>query len=104
MSVERRLCKLKLVSARKKRKHIVLVSVKTEFLCRLHASLSNKQGRHRWQTPPPLLPLGSYFKRPKSSAVRTLTCNWYYCAEFIAKLKAARAGRRRRATLAYEQI
>ena len=24
--------------------------------------------------------LGSYFKRPKSSPVRPLACNWYYCA------------------------
>jgi len=33
--------------------------------------------------------LGSYFKRPKSSSVRPLACNWYYCAQFIAKPKAA---------------
>jgi len=33
--------------------------------------------------------LGSYFKRPKSSPVRPLACNWYYCAHFIAKPKAA---------------
>ena len=33
--------------------------------------------------------LGSYFKRPKSSPVRPSACNWYYCAEFIAKPKAA---------------
>ena len=33
--------------------------------------------------------LGSYFKRPKSSPVRPLACNWYYCAQFIAKPKAA---------------
>jgi len=26
--------------------------------------------------------LGSYFKRPKSSPVRPLACNWYYCAQF----------------------
>jgi len=31
---------------------------------------------------------GSYFKRPKCSPVRTLACNWYYCAQFIAKPKA----------------
>jgi len=36
-------------------------------------------------------PLGSYFKRLKSSPVRPLTCNWYYCAQFIAKPKAAGA-------------
>jgi len=33
--------------------------------------------------------LGSYFKRPNSSPVRPLACNWYYCAQFIAKPKAA---------------
>ena len=33
--------------------------------------------------------LGSYFKRPKSSPVRSLACNWYYCAQFTAKPKAA---------------
>ena len=33
--------------------------------------------------------LGSYFKRPKSSPVCPLACNWYYCAQFIAKPKAA---------------
>ena len=33
--------------------------------------------------------LGSYCKRPKSSPVRPLACNWYYCAQFVAKPKAA---------------
>ena len=33
--------------------------------------------------------LGSYFKRPKSSHVRPLACNWYYCAQFVAMPKAA---------------
>jgi len=33
--------------------------------------------------------LGSYFKRPKSSPVRSLACNWYYCAQLIAKPNAA---------------
>jgi len=33
--------------------------------------------------------LGSYFKRPKSSTVRPLARNWYYCAQFIAKSKAS---------------
>ena len=33
--------------------------------------------------------LGSYFKRPKSSPVRPLACNWYYCAQSIAKPNAA---------------
>ena len=33
--------------------------------------------------------LGSYLKRPKSSPVRPLTCNWYYCAQFVAEPKAA---------------
>jgi len=29
--------------------------------------------------------LGSYFKRPKSSPVRPLACNWYYCAHSQAR-------------------
>ena len=33
--------------------------------------------------------LESYFKRPKSSPVRPLACDWHYCAQFIAKPKAA---------------
>jgi len=33
--------------------------------------------------------LGSCFKRPKSRPVRPLACNWYYCAQLIAKPKAA---------------
>ena len=33
--------------------------------------------------------LESYFKRPKSSPVRPLACNWYYCVHCIAKPKAA---------------
>ena len=33
--------------------------------------------------------LASYFKRPKRSPVRLLTCSWYCCAQFIAKPKAA---------------
>ena len=33
--------------------------------------------------------LGSYLKRPKSSPVRPLAGNWYYCTQFIAKPKAA---------------
>ena len=33
--------------------------------------------------------LGSYFRRPKSSPVRPFAFNWYYCAQFIAKPKAA---------------
>ena len=33
--------------------------------------------------------LGSYFKRPKSSPVRPLACNWYCCAQFLAKPQAA---------------
>jgi len=35
--------------------------------------------------------LGSYFKRPKSSPVCPLACNWYYSALFIAKPKAAQS-------------
>ena len=33
--------------------------------------------------------LRSYFKRPKSSPVLPLACNWYYCAQVIAKPKSA---------------
>jgi len=33
--------------------------------------------------------LGSYFNRPKSSPVRSLAYNWYDCAQFRAKPKAA---------------
>jgi len=33
--------------------------------------------------------LGSYCKRRKSSPVPPLACNWYYCAQFTAKPKAA---------------
>ena len=36
---------------------------------------------------------GSYFKRPKSSPVRPLACNWCYCAHFVTKPKAACAMR-----------
>jgi len=40
-----------------------------------------KQGSHRPHTPPPLYcHLGSFFKRPKSTPVRPLACNWYYRA------------------------
>jgi len=34
---------------------------------------------------PPILPPGKLFKRPKSSPVRLLACNWHYCAQFVAK-------------------
>jgi len=44
---------------------------------------------HRPQTLPPLLPTGKLFEAPKSSPVRPLACNWYYCAQFIAKPKVA---------------
>jgi len=37
-------------------------------------------------TPPLVLPPG---KRPKSCPVRPLACIWYYCAQRIAKPKAA---------------
>jgi len=33
--------------------------------------------------------LESHFKHPKSSPVRPLTCNWYYCAQFTARPHAA---------------
>jgi len=43
----------------------------------------------RPQTPLPVCcHLESYFKRPKSSPVRPLACNWYYSAQFVAKPKA----------------
>jgi len=53
--------------------------------------------------------LGSYFKRPKSSQVRPLACNGYYCAQFITKPKASCAlcfswAATSPATLAFEQI
>jgi len=45
-----------------------------------------KHCSQRPQTPPPL---GSHVKRQNSSPVRPLACNWYYCAQFIAKPNAA---------------
>ena len=33
--------------------------------------------------------LGSYFEHLKSSPVRPLACNWYYCAQFIARTVCA---------------
>ena len=55
-----------------------------------HRPIANKAAidrRHR----PRCCHLGSYFKRPKSrpSPVRPLACSWYYCAQIIAKPKAA---------------
>ena len=44
---------------------------------------------HSLRPPPRCCQLGSYCKRPKSSPVRSFACNWYYCAQFIAKPKAA---------------
>jgi len=45
---------------------------------------------------------------PKSSPVRPLACNWYYCAQLTAKPKAAcalaLAEQQRRAALACEHI
>jgi len=47
-------------------------------------------GRSRNITVRPLCcNLESYLKRPKSSPVCLLACNWHYCAQFIAKPKAA---------------
>ena len=56
-------------------------------------AMRRPQGSHKPQTPSAVLPPGggAYFKRPKSSPVRPLACNWYYCAQLIAKPKAARA-------------
>jgi len=42
-----------------------------------------QQGNHRLQTPPRVA------TRPKSSPVRPLAGNWYYCTQFTAKPKAA---------------
>jgi len=47
-----------------------------------------QQGSHRPLTPPRCCHLGSYFKCPKSSPMRPLACNWYYCT-VLAKPKAA---------------
>ena len=52
--------------------------------------------------------LGSYFQRPKSSPVRPLACNWYYCAHSLLqsprmRVHCASGWRRCRATLAYEK-
>ena len=53
-------------------------------------AINCQQGSRRSaDTAPVLPPEPSYFKRPKSSPVRPLACNWYYCAHFIAKPKAA---------------
>ena len=48
-----------------------------------------QQGSHRPQTLSLCCHLGSYFKCRKSSPVRPLACNWYYCAQFVGKPKAA---------------
>jgi len=50
-----------------------------------------KQGSQDCRLCPRCCHLGSYFKRPKSSPVRSLACNWYCCAQFIAKPKDASA-------------
>ena len=54
-----------------------------------NSKTKNQQGSHRPQTLPPCCHLESYFKRPKSSPVRPFVYNRYYCAQFIAKPKAA---------------
>ena len=53
--------------------------------------------------------MGSYFKRPKSSPVRPLACDWFYWVHSLQpsprlRVQCASAWRRRLATLAYEQI
>ena len=61
-----------------------------------------------WRLSPRFCHLESYFKRPKNSPLRPLAYNWYYCAHFIAKPKAASALRFSWAAtsnnLGYEQI
>ena len=53
-----------------------------------HSQYSNKAVvGHRLR--PRCCQLRSYFMPPKSSSVRPLACNWHYCAQFIAKPKAA---------------
>jgi len=51
-------------------------------------SLANKAAIDR-RLRPRCCHLGSYFKRSKTSPVRPLACKWYYCAQFVAKPKAA---------------
>jgi len=48
---------------------------------------ASKNQRHRLC--PRCCHLDSYLKRPKSSPVCLLACNWYYCAQLTAKPKAA---------------
>jgi len=59
-----------------------------ELSCSLIVAFLNKVFIDR-RIRPQCCHLWSYFKRPKSSPVRPLACNWYYCAQFIAKPKAA---------------
>jgi len=56
--------------------------------CDILTSGSNKAVMDR-RLRPRCCHLGSCFKRPKSSPVRPSACNWYYCAQFIAKPNAA---------------
>ena len=58
------------------------------FLCNEFAVCNHKADIDR-RLRPWCCHLGSNFERPKTSAVHPLACNWYYCAQFIAKPKAA---------------
>jgi len=52
-------------------------------VCRSNKAVTDRRLRPR------CCHLGSYFKRAKSSPVRPLAYNCHYCAQFIAKPKAA---------------
>jgi len=70
------------------RRHVV--GKKTRNLCYFVVSLAklNKAVIDR-RLRPRCCHLESYFRRPKSSPVCPLACNWYHCAHFAAKPKAA---------------
>ena len=70
------------------RRHVV--RKKTRNLCYFVVSLAklNKAVIDR-RLRPRCCHLKSYFRRPKSSPVCPLACNWYHCAHFAAKPKAA---------------
>ena len=57
--------------------HLTAYVRNAQLIARSDCLARLKQGNHRPQTPPPMLP--PYSKRPKSSPVRPLACNRYYC-------------------------
>ena len=62
---------------RHRRRQLLYLSPTVHFLSRQVSTIfTSQQGCLR----PRCCYLGSYFKRPKSSPVRPLACNWYYCA------------------------